>query len=61
MKFGILLSGCGVYDGAEIQEAVLAMLAVKEMGDEYICIGVDVNQHHVINLQQGKKCLKPEI
>ena len=55
MKFGILLSGCGVYDGAEIQEAVLAMLAVKEMGDEYICIGVDVNQHHVINHTTGEE------
>ena len=32
MKFGILLSGCGVYDGAEIQEAVLAVnAAVKEL------------------------------
>lgn len=55
MKFGILLSGCGVYDGAEIQEAVLAMLAVKEMGDEYICIGVDANQHHVINHTTGEE------
>lgn len=55
MKFGILLSGCGVYDGAEIQEAVLAMLAVKEMGDEYICIGVDANQHHVINHKTGEE------
>lgn len=55
MKFGILLSGCGVYDGAEIQEAVLAMLAVKELGDEYICIGVDANQHHVINHKTGEE------
>jgi enhancing lycopene biosynthesis protein 2 len=32
MKIGILLSGCGVNDGAEIQEAVLSMLAIQELG-----------------------------
>lgn len=53
MKFGILLSGCGVYDGAEIQEAVLAMLAVKEIGADYVCIGVNAPQHHVIDHTTG--------
>jgi len=55
MKFGILLSGCGVYDGAEIQEAVLAMLAVKEIGADYVCIGIDSPQHHVINHTNGSE------
>ena len=55
MKFGILLSGCGVYDGAEIQEAVLAMLAVKEIGADYVCIGIDSQQHHVINHTNGSE------
>jgi enhancing lycopene biosynthesis protein 2 len=55
MKIGILLSGCGVYDGAEIQEAVLSMLAVQEIGAEYICISVDVPQHHVINHTTGEE------
>jgi enhancing lycopene biosynthesis protein 2 len=55
MKIGILLSGCGVYDGAEIQEAILSMLAVKEAGAEYQCISVDKNQHHVINHITGKE------
>ncbi len=49
MKIGVLLSGAGVYDGSEIQEAVLAMLAIKESGHEYVCISVDKNQHHVVN------------
>lgn len=53
MKIGILLSGCGVYDGAEIQEAVLAMLAVKEIGADYVCIGIDAPQHHVIDHTTG--------
>ena len=29
MKIGVLLSGCGVYDGVEIQEAVLTLLAIE--------------------------------
>ena len=55
MKIGILLSGCGVYDGAEIQEAVLTMLAIEEKGAEYICISVDSKQHHVINHLSGEE------
>lgn len=55
MKIGILLSGCGVYDGAEIQEAVLSMLAVQEIGAEYVCISVDAPQHHVINHTTGEE------
>ncbi|WP_343605116.1 isoprenoid biosynthesis glyoxalase ElbB [Fluviicola sp.] len=54
MNFGILLSGSGVYDGAEIQEAVLSMLAVSELGDSYTCIGVDADQFHVINHVTGE-------
>ncbi len=54
MKIGILLSGCGVYDGAEIQESVLTMLAIEEAGHDYICIGVDKDQHHVINHINGE-------
>lgn len=55
MKIGILLSGCGVYDGSEIQEVVLTMLAIEEIGAEYVCIGVDANQHHVINHLTGEE------
>ncbi len=55
MKFGILLSGCGVYDGAEIQEATMAMLAIKEAGHEYQCISLNKEQHHVINHLTGEE------
>ena len=55
MKIGILLSGCGVYDGAEIQEAVFSMLAVEEAGAEYQCISLNQNQHHVINHLTGNE------
>ena len=55
MKIGILLSGCGVYDGSEIQEVVLTMLAIEEIGAEYICIGIDAKQNHVINHLNGEE------
>lgn len=53
MNIGLLLSGCGVYDGAEIQESVLAMLAIQEVGSTYECISINQNQHHVINHLDG--------
>jgi len=49
MKIGVLLSGCGVYDGSEIHEAVLTLLAIEEKGADAICIAPNVDQHHVIN------------
>ncbi len=55
MKIGILLAGSGVYDGSEIQEAVLAMLAIKEAGADYQCIALNKNQHHVINHLTGEE------
>lgn len=54
MKIGVLLSGCGVYDGAEIQEAVLTMLAIEEKGAEVICISLDQPQYHVVNHLNGE-------
>ncbi len=55
MKIGVLLSGCGVYDGAEIHEATLSLLAIAELGAEAVCISVDKNQHHVINHLTGEE------
>ena len=50
----MLLSGNGVYDGAEIQEAVLTLLAIDEMGWEAHCISIDRPQHHVVNHITGE-------
>jgi enhancing lycopene biosynthesis protein 2 len=55
MKIGVLLSGCGVYDGAEIHETVLTLLALEEKGLESICIGIDKEQHHVVNHISGNE------
>lgn len=55
MKIGVLLSGCGVYDGAEIHESVFVLLAIAEAGHEAVCIGVNKNQYHVINHLNGEE------
>ena len=54
MKIGVLLSGCGVYDGAEIHESVFVLLAIAESGHEAVCIGVNKDQYHVINHLNGE-------
>ncbi len=55
MKIGVLLSGSGVYDGAEIQETVLMLLALEQAGAEYFCIAPNSEQHHVINHLTGEQ------
>jgi enhancing lycopene biosynthesis protein 2 len=48
-RIGVLLSGCGVFDGSEIHEAVLTLLALDRNGAEIICTAPNMNQLHVIN------------
>lgn len=54
-KIAIVLSGCGVFDGAEIHEATLSMLAVSQQGASYQVFAPDVKQHHVINHISGEE------
>lgn len=54
MKFAIILSGCGVFDGSEIHEATMTMLAVVRNGGVYEIFAPDVKQHHVINHLTGE-------
>jgi len=48
-KVGVLLSGCGVFDGAEIHEAVLTLLYLDQNGAEIVCMAPDMPQAHVVN------------
>jgi enhancing lycopene biosynthesis protein 2 len=48
-KVGVLLSGCGVFDGSEIHESVLTLLALDRADVEAVCMAPDIDQHHVIN------------
>jgi enhancing lycopene biosynthesis protein 2 len=52
-KFAVVLSGSGVYDGAEIHEATLSMYEIKKQGADYEIFAPDIEQHHVINHLTG--------
>lgn len=54
-KFAVVLAGCGVYDGAEIQEAVLTLLAISKQGAEYTIFAPDMEQHDVVNHLSGEE------
>lgn len=53
-NIAVILSGCGVYDGAEIHESVLTLLAIEQAGAKYRCFAPNINQHHVINHVTGQ-------
>ena len=46
---GVLLAGCGVFDGAEIHEAVLTLLFLDRAGVAVRCMAPDMDQLHVID------------
>jgi enhancing lycopene biosynthesis protein 2 len=50
---GVVLSGCGVYDGAEIHESVLTLLALDRAGAEVVCLAPNVAQRHVVDHLTG--------
>jgi len=54
-KFAVILAGCGVYDGAEIHEAVLTLLAIEKAGASFQCFAPDREQFHVLNHLTGKE------
>lgn len=53
-KFAVILSGCGVYDGAEIHEATLTLWAIDKQGHQYDLFAPDIMQHHVVNHLTGE-------
>jgi len=54
-KIGVVLSGCGVYDGAEIHESVITLLAIDRAGAQAVCMAPDVEQMHVVNHLTGEE------
>jgi len=53
-RFAVILAGCGVFDGAEIHEATLTLLAIAKAGGSYECFAPDKDQAQVINHVTGK-------
>ena len=53
-KIAVILSGCGVYDGAEIHESVITLLALDRAGAEVVCAAPDIAQMHVVDHARGE-------
>lgn len=54
MKIGVLLAGCGVFDGAEIHEATLTLYFLDKAGAEAVVMAPDIPQKEVINHLTGE-------
>ncbi len=52
-KIGVVLSGCGVYDGSEIHEAVFTLLAIDRYGAEALCMAPNA-EFPVVNHLTGE-------
>lgn len=48
-SIAVILSGCGVFDGSEIYETTLSLLALDQAGAEVQCFAPDMTQMHVLN------------
>jgi enhancing lycopene biosynthesis protein 2 len=60
-KIGVLLSGCGVFDGSEIHEATLTMYFLARQGAEYLCMAPDKKQFDVVNHYTGQPSAEERI
>jgi enhancing lycopene biosynthesis protein 2 len=56
-RIGVLLSGCGVYDGSEVHEAVLVLLAIDRAGAEAHCFAPNAPQRSVVNHLTGEEVI----
>ncbi|WDE95319.1 isoprenoid biosynthesis glyoxalase ElbB [Lentisphaera profundi] len=49
MNIAVVLSGAGVFDGSEIHEATLTLLALDQAGVKYQCMAPNVEQYANVN------------
>ena len=52
-KVAVILSGCGVFDGAEIHESVITLLRLDQRGAQVQCFAPNIAQLHVIDHTTG--------
>ena len=53
-KVAVILSGCGVFDGAEIHESVMTLLRLDQRGAQVQCFAPNIPQMHVLNHLTGE-------
>lgn len=54
-RIGVILSGCGFKDGAEIHESVCTLLTLDRLGCEVTCMAPDIEQVKVVDHLTGKE------
>ncbi len=54
-NIAVVLAGCGVYDGSEINEVVLALLELEKAGMACHCFAPDKEQLHAIHHVKGEE------
>lgn len=54
-KFAVILSGNGVYDGAEIHESVMSLYAIQLQNCSYEVFAPNIKQHHVVDHMTGNE------
>lgn len=54
IRVAVVLSGCGVFDGTEIHEAVSVLLHLSRAGAHCDCFAPDADQMHVVNHLTGQ-------
>ncbi|MFI3291816.1 MAG: isoprenoid biosynthesis glyoxalase ElbB [Opitutales bacterium] len=52
-KVALVLSGCGVFDGSEIHESVIALNALEELSASITFFAPNIEQMHAINHLKG--------
>ncbi|MBF0455978.1 MAG: isoprenoid biosynthesis glyoxalase ElbB [Magnetococcales bacterium] len=49
VRIGVVLSGCGFLDGAEIYESTLTLFFLDQAGADVTIMAPNITQHHVMN------------
>ena len=53
MRIGVLLAGCGMYDGSDVHETTLLLLALEEVGERPVLIAPEVDQDRTVDHLSG--------
>src|SRR5262245_42077942 len=54
MRIGVLLAGCGLYDGSDIHETVLLLEALEARGERPLLVAPDAPQTRIVDHLTGE-------
>jgi enhancing lycopene biosynthesis protein 2 len=55
MRIGVLLGGCGLYDGTDVHEAVLTLLALEAAGEKPLLLAPEIAQERTVDHLTGEE------